>query len=153
MTIAVAVAALAVGYSVWPAPVTRSRPIVPARTSEVPPPPRYGARELLAAGLDLSTTQRTALMHLAAEWDEESTGLEDRIRAARVEFETFMETTKQRRGASVAEIQARSADLREMSGILRQRSEAHRAAALAVLTSDQRQRLGGGPQTTQGGAR
>lgn len=153
VTVALVLAALAVGYTAWPARGPRPGPVVTTRTSGVrPPAPRYGARELLAARLELTSAQRAALTRLAADWDKESAALEDSVRAAGAEFEAFMVQAKERGGTPLAEIQARSAELREASGTFRERRDAYRATALAVLTADQRQVLTGAA-TIEGGVR
>lgn len=153
VTLALVLAALVAGYTTWPARTPRPGPVVPPGPSGVrPPAPRHGARDLLAVRLQLTDAQRTALTRLAAEWAKESAAHEDSVRAAGAGFQAFMVQAKERGGAPLAEIQARSAELREASGTFRERRDAHGATALAVLTAGQRQVLTGAA-TTDGGRR
>lgn len=151
--LALVLAALVAGYTAWPAHAPRPGPVVTSGTSGVrPPAARHQAHELLVARLTLTSAQRAALTRLAADWAKESVAHENRVRAAGVEFEAFMVQAKEKGGASLAEIQARSTELREASGVFRERRNAHTAAALSVLTTGQRQALAGAA-TTEGGAR
>jgi Spy/CpxP family protein refolding chaperone len=102
---------------------------------------RYTARDLLATPLTLRPAQRQRLEELAVVWDRDAGPLNAAIAASRTEFEAFMAEAAQGHGARLAEIQARSADLRELSAELREWRAAHGAAALEVLTPEQRAAL------------
>lgn len=148
----VLMAAVAVGWLAYQSP---SRPAPPRPT----PGPRLAnapamppaARELLAAPVSLAPEQRRALEQLAAGWEDEQARMDAAIGAARETFDTFMAEAARGKGASVGEIQARSADLQELSAALRARRAAHGAAAMAVLTAAQRAALTKSP-TTGGGS-
>lgn len=132
-----------------------SRPAVARPTVEraVPAPPRapqYTARDLLTAPLALAPAQRARLESLAAAWQKESRPLNAEVAAASAELETFMAEAAERRGARLADLQARSATFRDASARLRERRAAHQAAALAVLTPEQRAVLMSAPLTAGG---
>ena len=136
-------------------PTLPSRPAAARPTGEraVPAPPRapqYTARDLLTTPLALAPAQRTRLESLAAAWQKESGPLDAEVAAAGAELETFMAEAAERRGARLADLQARSATFREASVRLRERRAVHQAAALAVLTPEQRAALTRTPLTAGG---
>ena len=113
----------------------------------VPPPPL--ARDVLASGLSLSAAQHRELEALATQWERESTTLEAAVGVAAEEFDRFAAAAKAAGRTSLAEVQQRSAELRELSAELRARRQVQGDGALAVLTDAQRRQL----QTTPGGMR
>jgi len=121
-------------------------------SSAVPPvrpaPPPL-ARDVLASGLPLSAAQHRALVALATQWERESTTLEAAVGAAAEEFDRFAAAARAAGRTSLAEVQQRSAELRELSADLRAYRQAQGDGALAVLTDAQRRQL----QTTSGGTR
>jgi hypothetical protein len=107
------------------------------------------ARDVLASGLSLSAAQHRALVALATQWERESTALEAAVGAAAEEFDRFAASAKAAGRTSLAEVQQRSAELRELSAELRAHRQVQGDGALAVLTDAQRRQL----QTTSGGTR
>jgi hypothetical protein len=87
-------------------------------------------------GLDADQVRR--LQRLASEWTADVAGLEAALREAQAEFEQFAAAAKAGGGASLPEIQRRSADLQGVSAELRERRSAHSRRALEVLTDVQR---------------
>jgi hypothetical protein len=146
----VALVALAVAYVLWqgrlerPAPrlPAASAPVIrPASPAPVPLPPT--AREILdrAVALDLSDHQVIRLHALDRLWTSEASGLEAAIRGTEGEFSAFMTTAQASGGANMQEIQSRSAELRRLSALLRERRQQHRDVAVGLLADWQRQRL------------
>ena len=121
----------------------------------LPPPALPAAREILGRGLALSLTadQKRRLETLAGEWASESARLETELRAATAEFSSFMSEAQARRGASLGEIQRRSADFSKISAHLREQRRLHGQAAAGLLTDRQRQRLAHPVPDTPGGTR
>ncbi len=141
----VALLAVAVAYVVlqgWPERPGPPRP-APAARPAAPPPAPPTAREILDRGADLSLTrdQAARLEALDREWSREAGELQAAIREAEREFTAFAKQAQAGRGASVREIQQRSADYSHLSALLRERRRRHGEAALEVLTEDQRSRL------------
>jgi Spy/CpxP family protein refolding chaperone len=147
-------AGLAVGGVALQRAPARPAPPRPAAGAVAAPAatPRYTARDLLATPVALEPAQRRRLERLDTAWDREIEPLDAAIAASRTEFEAFMAEAAQRNGASLAEIQARSADVRELSAQLRERRAAHEAAALELLTPEQRAALPV-PRMSVGGVR
>lgn len=146
----VALVALAAAYVFWqgrlerPTPrlPTASAPVIrPASPVPVPLPPT--AREILdrAVALDLSDHQGIRLRALDRLWTSEASGLEAAIRGPEAEFSTFMIAARESGGASMQEIQSRSAELRRLSALLRERRQQHSDLAVGLLADWQRQRL------------
>ncbi len=119
------------------APHPEGRPAAVSHPSQAPPPT---AREILErrAVLSLTRQQVTRLEALDREWQEESGALERAVEARGQEFGRFMTNAQTARGASLQEIQERSADYRELSAILRARRLLQGEAAARVLTDTQR---------------
>ena len=155
--VAVALAAVALTYVVRDARgVSHPAPVVLTSTPPAAVPPRdagYGARDILAKSTGLSAQQRRALGELAREWEREETVLDDRLRAAKAEFEQFMATAQQKGRISMAEIQSASADLRDISSELRERRTMHSDASMKVLTPAQREVIGRSAPVRSGGSR
>jgi hypothetical protein len=128
------------------------RPALDVVKTTVPPgrpsPPPL-ARDVLASGVPLSASQRGELQALAMRWEQASAPLETAVRAASEEFDRFAAKTRAEGRTSLAEVQRRSAELRELSAELRARRQAQSDGALAVLTDGQRRQV----QTTAGGTR
>ena len=153
--VALGLAALAVGYLALQAPPSRPAPPRPTGERAVPAlarVPQYTARDLLSAPLALGPAQRTRLENLATAWQDEAARLDAEVTAAGAELDSFMGHAAQRGGTRLADLQARSAAFRESSARLRERRAAHQAAALEVLTPEQRAALTSTPLTA-GGAR
>lgn len=135
--------AMAVVYVVgqgWPArPGPRLDRSSPAASRPAPGPP--SARELLDRGraLGLRPEQRAQLEALDARWRREAHDLDIELQAEARELSSFMEEAQDRRGATLAELQRRSAEYRELSAELRERRLRHAREALALLTAAQRQ--------------
>jgi hypothetical protein len=108
----------------------------------LPPAPPI-ARDLLArvVALDLRPDQAARLEALDRAWEREAEGLEEALREAERDFSSFMKDAQATRGASVQEIQRRSAEYSQLSATLRERRRRHADAALAVLVGWQRDRL------------
>ena len=139
------VAWLAAPPGVQRAPLRVARSAVPP----VWPAPPPLARDVLASGLSLSAAQHRELEALASQWERESTALEAAVGAAAEEFDRFAAAAKAAGRTSLAEVQQRSAELRELSAELRAHRQVQVDGALAVLTDAQRRQL----QTTSGGTR
>jgi len=146
----VALAALAVAYAVWQGRLERPTPPLPAPSAPVirpaspaPVPLLPTAREILdrAVALDLSDHQVIRLHALDRLWTSEASGLETVIRGAEGEFSTFMNAARESGGASMQEIQSRSAELRRLGALLRERRQQHSDVAVGLLADWQRQRL------------
>ena len=128
----------------------------PARAAHAPPrlvlPPT--AEEILgrAEALQLGPEQATRLRALNREWRAETGQLEAAFQAVSAELEQFTTEARKGSGASMTELQRRSADLRALSAELRERRAAHSLRAVEVLTGVQRDLLQrdqgpGGPST------
>lgn len=122
-------------------------PRPPARATALAPPAELApltAEEILARSgpLSLTRAQRRRLETLASEWRAGSAKLEADLDAAVSEFSRFMDEARAGRGASLAEIQRRSADVRDLGATLRAQRAVHAEAAARVLTDSQRTRLG-----------
>lgn len=104
------------------------------------------------AALALSKDQQLRLETLDQRWNSESVELETAVRQEQETFSRFMLEAQARGKTSVSEIQARSANLRELSATLREQRQRHAVAAAGVLTEAQ-QRLLSGPAVAsrQGG--
>ena len=146
----VALAALAAAYVFWQGRLERPTPrlpaasapvIRPAAPAPVPLPPT--ALEILgrAVALDLSNHQVIRLHALDRLWTSEASGLEAAIQVAEGEFSAFMKAAQASGGASTQEIQSRSAELRRLGALLRERRQQHSDVAVALLADWQRQRL------------
>jgi len=94
-----------------------------------------------AGDLRLSAQQARRLRDLDREWQTESQPLEAAMRDASAAFAEFMAKARDGRGASLAEMQRQSADLRALSAELRERRALYSAQAIAALSEAQRQRL------------
>ena len=152
--------AVALGYGLTQSRVERTAPPRPAGVAAspriLPPPAPPAAREILGRGLALSLTvdQKRRLEVLAGEWASESARLEAEIEAATAEFSRFMSEAQARRGATLGEIQRRSADAIELGARLRERRQLHGEAAAGLLTDRQRMSLAQGtPAVPTGGDR
>ena len=148
------------GYALTQGRVERPAPPRPTGVAAsprlLPPPAPRTAREILGRGISLSLTadQKRRLEVLAGEWASESTRLEGQVEAATAEFSRFMSEAHARRGASLVEIQRRSADVGELSARLRERRGLHGEAAAGLLTDRQRMTLAQGtPAVPAGGDR
>lgn len=145
----VALVALAAAYVLWQGRLERPTPRLPAGSAPVIRPaspsqvPRSAtAREILdrAVALELSDRQVNRLHALDRLWTNEEARLEAAIREAEGEVAIFMEEAKASRGASVQEIQRRSAELRNLGALLRERRQQHSDASVGLLAGWQRQR-------------
>ncbi len=137
--------ALTQGRSVRPAPPR----LTPAAAAPSVQPPRVppSAREILERGAALSLTaeQTRRLEALAREWSSESAGLDASLQAATADFSRFMSEAQAGRGASLQEIQRRSADVSQLGALARERRRRHGEAAAGLLTDRQRVTLAQGP--------
>jgi hypothetical protein len=153
-TLALLVIGLGFGLSQW-----RTRPSAllkpPARNARVPA--RLGhpltAAEVLnqAESLGLRPQQTARLQILDRGWRVDVESLETALRAASAEFERFVAEARKGGGASVPELQRRSADLQMLSAELRERRAAHSRQAIEILTDAQREALRREPVNTVGG--
>jgi hypothetical protein len=147
-----ALALVALGYRLFEArAMTRPGPAVvtaPRAAAVRPPGRRPIAREILAAGLELTAGQRRELESLARAWERDAAPLDLRVAGAQADFDAFM-TARQGR-VSVAELQERSLALRGVSAELRERRRAHTEASLNVLTIAQREALRGAARASGG---
>ncbi len=149
----VCLVALPVGYMAWQRQVERPSPRLLA--ASVPggralAPPRISrpseAREILerAEALELREDQIRRLHELDRLWRVESGRLEEAIRQEEGEVGAFMEQARTSRGASVQEIERRSAELRTLGARLREARQQHSDAAARLLTEWQRKWLASG---------
>lgn len=136
--------ALVQGKAARPAP---PRPTGVVAAPRIPPPAAPAARQILGRGMALSLTadQKRRLEILAGEWASESARLEAELQAATAEFSRFMGEAQGSRGTSVQEIQRRSADVSELSALLRERRRLHGEGAAGLLADWQRAKLAQGP--------
>lgn len=130
-------------------------PHPPARAATLPSRPALPptADEVLkrAEELSLSREQVRWLSSLKQKWTAETARLEAAVGAASAEFDEFAATAKGGGGASLREIQRRSADLRDLSVELRERRDAHSRQVLELLTDWQRTKLRVGSGHSSGG--
>lgn len=148
-TVTLAAAAVAVAYVLWQRPLDRptlrlpAAPAATARPAAPPMPPT--ARRILdqAVILGLTRDQMGRLQALDRTWTSESGALEAAIRDAQRELSDFMQEAQASRGASVQQIQQRSAEFSRLSATLRERRRHHAEAALQLLDGSQRHRLAG----------
>jgi hypothetical protein len=119
-----------------------------AGTVSRPAPALPSARQIIERGRDLGLRpdQIARLEALDARWRREAHAVDAPLEAAARQLAAFMKEAQDRRGASLAELQRRSADYRELSAELRERRLRHAAETLAVLSPSQRPLLG--PMTT-----
>jgi hypothetical protein len=136
-----------------------------ARPSALPKPPKRDARlparpaspltagEVLsrAEALQLRPDQAARLRTLDRAWRADVESLEAALRAASAEFERFVAEARKGGGASVPELQRRSADLQALSAALRERRAAHSRQAVETLTDAQRDALRREPVNAVGG--
>ncbi len=127
----------------WQRPAPRLAAPSRAAVRPAPPPPLPTAGEILGrqAALSLTAEQVTRLEALRRAWRDESADLEAAVGAAGEQFAGFAAEARAAKGASVGEIQRRSAEFRELSAALRERRRLHGEAAAGVLTDTQRQTL------------
>jgi hypothetical protein len=91
--------------------------------------------------LSLTAEQTRRLEALARGWRDESTRLEAELQAATAEFSRFMSQAQAGRGASLQEIQRRSADAGELGAWVREQRRLHGEAAAGLLADWQRAKL------------
>ena len=149
LTTTLALLAVAAGYALSQGWVERQspRPMVrEAGARPVPPPsPAPSAREILDRGpaVGLSREQAGRLRALDAKWLRQSSELQAAIDDEERQFSAFMkEAQGGGRGASLQEIQQRSANLRDLSATLREARWQHGLASAEVLTEQQRRTQG-----------
>lgn len=143
-TLALVAVGLGFGLSQWrPRPGPPKPP--PMHTGGLPArpalPPTVDQILERADDLRLSPRQARRLRDLDREWRVDRQPLEQAVRDAQDGFAAFMTKAREGRGASIAEMQRESADLRAVSAELRERRALHSAQALAVLSEHQRQQL------------
>ncbi|HSL51629.1 MAG TPA: hypothetical protein VK878_21365 [Candidatus Deferrimicrobiaceae bacterium] len=155
-TTLVLVAAVA-AYALWQRPLDRPTPRLPVASAPparpAPPPVPPTARRILdrAAVLGLTHEQVVRLRALDRFWTNEERELQAAVRDAEQELSGFMKEAQGSRGASVQQIQQRSAEYSSLSATLRERRRRHSEAALQLLDGRQRHRLAGaGPGTEVG---
>ena len=140
-----ALLAIGLGFGLSQGRTRPAPPRPPARDAHVPArlvlPPT--AEEILgrAEALQLRPGQATRLRKLADEWRVETERLEAALQAASAEFDQFAAGARRGGGASVPELQRRSADLQALSAELRERRAAHSLRAVEILTDAQRELL------------
>ena len=148
LTTTLALLVVATGYALSQGWVERQsqRPMVrEAGARPVPPPaPAPSAREILDRGPagGLSREQAVRLQALDADWVRQSTELQAAIDDEERQFSAFMNEAQGGRGASLQEIQRRSANLRDLSATLRETRWQHGLASAEVLTEQQRRTHG-----------
>ncbi len=142
--------AMAAAYILWQGRPERPTPRLPTasapvirRVSPGPVPVPPTAREILdrAVALDLRNRQMIHLRTLDRLWSDEARRLDEAIQMAEGEFSAFMKTAQASGGANMQEIQSRSAELRRLGALLRERRQQHSDAAVELLADWQRQRL------------
>jgi len=153
-TLALLAIGLGFGLSQWHArPAALPKP--PARDVRVPArpaqPPTAGEVLHRAEALQLRPEQVTRLRTLDRVWRADVESLEGALRAASAEFEEFVADARRGGGASVPELQRRSADLQALSAELRERRAAHSRKAVETLTDAQRDVLRREPMNAVGG--
>jgi len=143
-----ALLAVAAGYTLSQGWIERQspRPVVRAAGARPvpPPPPAPSAREILDQGpaVGLSRNQAARLRALDAEWVKQSSDLQATIDDEERQFSAFMKEAQRGRGASLQEIQRRSANLRDLSATLREARWQHGLTSAEVLTEQQRRTQG-----------
>ena len=153
-TLALLAIGLGFGLSQWRArPSALPKP--PARDARVAARPAHPltAGEVLsrAEALQLRPEQAARLRTLDRAWRADVESLEAALRAASAEFEQFVAAARKGGGASVPELQRRSADLQALSAELRERRAAHSRQAVETLTDAQRDVLRREPVNAVGG--
>jgi len=153
-TLALLAIGLGFGLSQWRVRPAPPRP--PVRAASLPPrpplpPTAQGVLER-AEELRLTREQVRRLSALEQEWNAETARLEAAMRVASAEFERFAAAAKAGGGASLPEIQRRSADLQSLGAELRERRNAHSRQALELLTDAQQSKLRAGPLSSGGNA-
>ena len=125
-----------------PAPPRPASSLSAARPAGLPPASPT-AREMLdrRVTLDLRWDQIARLEALDHLWAREVSGLQAMIQDAEREFSIFATEAQGKTGASLPEIQRRSAVFSRLSAELRDRRQHHTDAALGVLSEWQRRRL------------
>ena len=150
LSTSVVLVALATAYVFWQGRPERPTPSLPAASAPVirwaapaPAPLPPTAREILdrTVVLDLSDHQVIRLHALDRLWTSEASRLDAAIQIEEGEFSAFMKTAQASGGASMQEIQSRSAELRRLGALLRERRQQHSDAAVGLLADWQRQRL------------
>lgn len=157
----VALLAVGLGYVLIQGKPERPAPRLRPQSEAVPrptaqPPALPTAREILdrRPALSLTADQMARLEALDREWRAETPPLETALKAAEEELSRFLREAQAGKGASVQEIQRRSAEYQELSAALRERRRLHSQAATRVLTAPQRQKLAAATATgTPGGGR
>jgi len=153
--------AVAVGVTLLQPKPPRPGPVLPLRATPpsqpAPPAPPPTARQILDRGgaLGLTADQRGRLETLDRAWQRDVGPLEAAIEAAGAEFERFMREARAARGASLVEIERRSAEFRELSATWREARRRHGEMALGFLTDEQHRTLLAEPlpDHTRGGRR
>jgi hypothetical protein len=144
-----ALVAAVAAYGFWQRPLERPTPRLPAASaptarpaSPLGPPT---ARRILdqAMVLGLSHDQMVRLRALERFWTREERELQVAVRDAERELSAFMKDAQGSGGASVQQIQQRSAEFSSLSATLRERRQRHSEAALQLLDGWQRHRLAG----------
>jgi len=153
-TLALLAIGLGFGLSQWRArPSALPKP--PTRDARVPARPAHHptAGEVLsrAEALQLRPEQAARLRTLDRAWRTDVERLEAALRTASTEFEQFVAEARKGGGASVPEVQRRSADLQALSAELRERRAAHSRQAVETLTDAQRDALRREPVNAVGG--
>ena len=152
-----ALVAAVAAYGLWHPPLERPTPRLPAasvltaRQAPAPVPPT--ARRILdqAVVLGLRHDQKVRLRTLDRFWTSEERELQVAVRDAERELSAFMKDAQASGGASVQQIQQRSAEFSSLSATLRERRQHHSEAALQLLDGSQRHRLAGaGPGAAVG---
>ncbi len=140
--------AIGLGYALVRERMSHPSLRLPARAEAVsrprpPLPPSPTAGEVLERAADLSLTaeQRRRLLGLDAEWQQESTPLEARLRGAEAEFSRFMGEAQQNGKVSLQEIQRHSEDVRRLGAAWREAQERQAEAVKHVLTESQQKQL------------
>ena len=153
-TLALLAIGLGFGISQWHTRLP-ALPKPPARDVRVPARPANPptAREVLSRTevLQLRPEQAARLRALERAWRADVESLEAALGAASAEFERFVADARRGGGASVPEIQRRSADLQALSAELRERRAAHSRQAVETLTDAQRNALRREPVNPVGG--
>jgi hypothetical protein len=152
-TLAVLAIGLGLGLSQWRPRPAPPRPAVHADARPARPAAPLTAGEILGRSdtLHLSPQQAGRLQELDRQWQTESGQLHEAIRMASAEFERFVTEARSGGGASVPELQRRSADLQALGAELRERRAAHSRQAVETLTDAQRDALRREPVNAVGG--
>jgi hypothetical protein len=113
-----------------------------ARQPGAPPPRILTAREILdrRSELAVAPAQIARLETLDRQWKERNRDLDAALEAAQQEVSRYMQAQAAGR-TSLAELERRSADFRELSAELRERRRLHAEAAMEVLTEPQRRHV------------